>query len=377
MKSSKPKKKKTKKKRSLVTLCLVVGSLIWAAIYVVGYPNRSLSDESTIKSAIKLSGMTVTIAPGTSFSGVTKKLLEKRVIRSAFRFRMYAKFRGDSSLIKPGQYSINRTTTPSQLMDQLIRGVAQKVQRITIPEGLNMLEVFDLFHTAKLADRDILAKLARSRNFLQQQGISAMTAEGYLFPDTYQIKIETDAQAMARGILQKLIKQHRLVWQQEADKNRSSFTTWSEKLQWTDHNFLIMASIVEKEAVAKKEQPTIAKVFYNRLLSPKFVPHRLETDPTIRYGCSVPQKKSRACQKWDPKGRLRRAQLDDVDNLYNTYRHEGLPPGPICNPGRGAIAAAMRPDDSDYFFFVSRNDGTHVFSRSYKDHNKAVNRFQR
>ena len=142
-----------------------------------------------------------------------------------------------------------------------------------------------------------------------------------------------------------------------------------------------MASIVEKEAVEPAERPRIAQVFINRLTKPDFKPHRLETDPTIRYGCLVPEKKSAACVAWNepcakqnlPPGcdRLHRAQLDDKDNPYNTYRHEGLPPGPISEP-RPALdrGRRSRPTARDYLFFVAKNEREHVFSKTLDEHKR-------
>ena len=149
------------------------------------------------------------------------------------------------------------------------------------------------------------------------------------------------------------------------------------KLHWSDHQVLIMASIVEKEAVDPAERPRIAQVFINRLTDPDFKPKRLETDPTIRYGCMVPVVKSAACQSWDKTDRLHRAQLDDPDNLYNTYRHDGLPPGPISNPGKASMLAVMEPDGSKYFFFVARDARNHVFSRTLDEHRAAVDKYMK
>src|SRR4029077_11445775 len=106
-----------------------------------------------------------------------------------------------------------------------------------------------------------------------------------------------------------------------------------------------------------------------------FAPHLLQTDPTIVYGCTVATPRSAACLRWD--GRIRRIQLEDKDNPYNTYTHEGLPPGPIANPGRAALAAVMQPDGSDFLYVVSKNDGTHQFSKTTAEHEAAVTRFQR
>ena len=159
--------------------------------------------------------------------------------------------------------------------------------------------------------------------------------------------------------------------------NPQGFARLQKTLQWGEGQVVTLASIVEKEAARSHELPRIAQVFLNRLLSPTFQPKRLETDPTIRYGCTVPVHKSSACKAWDPSRRLRRAQLVDNHNPYNTYRREGLPPGPISSPGEAALEAVLRPDGSEYFFFVSRNDGTHVFSKTLREHRRAVDRYQR
>jgi UPF0755 protein len=142
-----------------------------------------------------------------------------------------------------------------------------------------------------------------------------------------------------------------------------------------DREIVVMASLVEKETARAEERPRIAGVFLNRLHLATFKPHRLETDPTIIYGCTVPAQRSAACQQFA--GRIRRIHLDDVDNPYNTYTHEGLPPGPICNPGRAALAAVLNPDATPFLYFVSKNDGTHHFSVTFEEHNAAVNKYQR
>ena len=148
-------------------------------------------------------------------------------------------------------------------------------------------------------------------------------------------------------------------------------------LGFDDPKIVVLASIVEKETGRAEERPRIAQVFINRLTFPDFKSRRLETDPTIRYGCTVPVQKSGPCQAWDKAGRLHRAQLDDKDNPYNTYTHEGLPPGPISNPGRAALEAVMAPDHTPFLYFVSKNDGTHYFSKTVAEHTAAVVKYQR
>jgi UPF0755 protein len=136
-----------------------------------------------------------------------------------------------------------------------------------------------------------------------------------------------------------------------------------------------MASIVEKETGQPVERPRIASVFLNRLRFGSFQPKLLQTDPTIIYGCTVPTEKSAACEQFE--GRIRRIHLQDQDNVYNTYTHEGLPPGPISNPGRAALEAVLAPEKSRYLYFVARNDGTHQFSKTRKEHEAAVDKYIR
>ena len=116
-------------------------------------------------------------------------------------------------------------------------------------------------------------------------------------------------------------------------------------------------------------------MFLNRLRFTSFKPKLLQTDPTIIYGCTVPEQKSAACESFE--GRIRRVHLRDPDNPYNTYTHEGLPPGPIANPGRAALEAVLRPEKTRYLYFVSRNDGTHQFSKTVEEHERAVDKYIR
>ncbi len=317
--------------------------------------------------------LSVVIDSGMSFPKIAGRLADAHVIDNPRWFRLYAMQRGVTTKVRSGEYVLHDDMSPKQVLDTLLEGVKDVTVAVTIPEGLNMLEVFAILDEAGIADRKALVSLARDPQFLADHAIGGKTVEGYLFPDTYRFKVPTKPQA----VLESMIKQHRAVWDRVRRANADSIEKLRKKLGWSDHDFLTMASIVEKEAVAAAERPTIAQVFINRLISPRFTPHRLDTDPTIRYGCMVPEVKSNGCKQWDKTQRLRRAQLDDVDNPYNTYQHDGLPPGPIANPGEAALRAVANPDGSNYFFFVSRNDGTHVFAATRAEHERNVDKFQR
>ena len=178
-------------------------------------------------------------------------------------------------------------------------------------------------------------------------------------------------------MLERLITRHQEVWNDLLAHHPRDAAKIKDKLKWSDRDILTMASIVEKEAVDPAERPRIAQVFINRLVSPDFKSHRLETDPTIRYGCEVPVQKSAACQSWNITDRLHTAQLHDLDNPYNTYTHAGLPPGPISNPGKNAIEAVLAPDGSDYFYFVAKDARNHAFSKTFEEHKRNVDKYMK
>lgn len=397
-------------KRSFrIALAIVIGSLALLAgivAYVVHgalqYPDECPSGTTRVASQDVINPLTkqpygfeckvrngepreveVEIKSGMSFPAIASLLADKKLIAKPTWFRLYAMWLGKTTDVKTGKYVVKHNLTPAQILDVLVAGVKEVTVRVTLPEGRNMLEFFQTLHEAKVADAKQLEALARDKQFLAKYAIAGDTIEGYLFPDTYQFRVNEKPEV----VLERLLNRHREVWNELVNKHPKSTAKLEDKLGWTDRDIVTMASIVEKEAVDPAERPRIAQVFINRLTSPSFKPKRLETDPTIRYGCLVPQQKSQPCVAWiemctkvgKPPGceRLRRAQLDDQDNLYNTYRHEGLPPGPIANPGRASIEATLDPDGSDYFFFVATSKGsrTHAFAKTIAEHRRNVEKY--
>jgi UPF0755 protein len=360
-------------KRSFRAALVVVLTSVALALAVAGYlASRAFTYPDTAHAGSG-AAIAVEIPPRSSFPKVAALLGEKGIIVRPSWFRLYAMWRGDTTNVKAGKYTLRDDLTPKQVLDTIIEGVKERSVQVTLPEGLHMLEYFALLSGKGIAEASALEALARDPEFLAARGIASDTVEGYLFPDTYDFRLGEKPAA----VLDRLIHRHRAVWNELAQRYGRQLTKLKQTMKWSDREVLILASIVEKEAVEPSERPRIAQVFLNRLTSPSFSPKRLETDPTIRYGCMVPQVKSAACQSWSSGDRLRRAQLDDVDNPYNTYRHEGLPPGPISNPGKGALAATMNPDGSNYFYFVARDERHHVFSTSFEDHKRAVDKYQR
>jgi UPF0755 protein len=346
-----------------VVIGLVAGAIVVAQ--VLSYPSRRHGGSGQ--------AVQVEVESGMSFPAIADRLHTAGLIDRPRWFRLYAMQRGVTTKVRTGKYTLRDDMTPEQVLDALLAGVQDVTVPVTIPEGQHFQEVFAIIAQAGVADAAELEARCRDAQFLAARGIEGETCEGYLFPETYRFRVPSPPDE----VLDRMIEQHRIVWDEIRRTHARPLERLKAKMKWTDRDVLILASIVEKEAVVDAERPRIAQVFLNRLTSPSFVPHRLDTDPTIRYGCTIPLRKSAGCQKWDPTQRLRRAQLDDADNPYNTYQHEGLPPGPIGNPGRASLTATVDPDGSDYFYFVSRNDGTHVFSKTRAEHERKVDAFQR
>lgn len=317
----------------------------------------------------------VEIPRGAAAGQVAERLAAVGLISQPAIFRLYAGQRGVASKFKPGVYRVTAPATPRQLIELMVKGVADELVAVTVPEGKNVVEIAELFSAAGVTPRaEFLAK-ALDPAFARELGLTTPSLEGYLFPDTYRLRPGT---AAAR-VLVPMVRHHRQVFGEIKRANPVGVARLETRLGFDDAKIVTLASIVEKETGRPEERPRIAQVFINRMTFPTFRPHLLQTDPTIVYGCTAGAlalgRTSAACQQFD--GRIRRIHLDDVDNVYNTYTHEGLPPGPIANPGRASLEAVMKPDGTPYLYFVSRNDGTHHFSATRAEHEAAVVKYQR
>lgn len=311
------------------------------------------------------------IPKGAGAGQVADLLASAKLIDRPAAFRLYAGQRGVAGRFKAGHYRIAAPTTPKKLLEMLVHGAADELVPVVIPEGKNLAEIADILDAAGITPRAEFIAQATDPSFVAKLEIPGASLEGYLFPDTYKLRPRTPA---SRAIVP-MVRRHRQVFQELRAHHEKGVQDLEKTLTFDDHKMVVLASIVEKETGQSHERPRIAQVFINRLRLPSFRPRLLQTDPTIIYGCAVARVPSAACSRWD--GRIRRVQLEDRDNPYNTYTHEGLPPGPISNPGRAALEAVMAPDGSGFLYFVSRNDGTHVFSKTIAEHEAAVVKFQR
>ena len=355
-----------------IALSVVLGSLLIIGLVAGVMVHRALAyPEAAHVGAGK--DVELEIKSGMSFPAIASLLAEKGLVDKPTWFRLFAMWQGDTTNVKTGKYVIKDNLAPRAVLAVLVAGIKEVATKVTLPEGKNMLEFFDLLAAGKVAKAGELEALARDKQFLARHGITGDTIEGYLFPDTYEFRVNEKPAV----VLQRLITRHQEVWNELLAKHPREAAKVKEKLGWSDRDLLTMASIVEKEAVDPAERPRIAQVFINRLSSASFTPKRLETDPTIRYGCMVPVQKSPPCQQWDKRDRLHRAQLDDKANPYNTYQHDGLPPGPIANPGKGSIEAVLAPDGSEFFYFVAKDSRNHAFARTFDEHKRNVDKYMK
>lgn len=293
------------------------------------------------------------VKPAESFKSVARRLQDEGLIASAKALEIYARLTGGTNRARVGEYAIRKNLRPKDVLAIISTGQSIHYS-ITISEGLNRFEIADLVERQKIAGKEEFLALCSDASLIRELlGRDTESLEGYLFPDTYHVTKYTGARGLIRAMVGRF---------------KESFAEVQELSGWdrgglTDHQVVTLASIVEKETGAPEERAVIASVFHNRLRKKML----LQTDPTIIYGI------------WNEKGAwngsISRADLK-FPSRYNTYLHAGLPPGPIASPGFEALKAVGIPAESEYLFFVSRNDGTHIFSKDYKQHKQAVQQFQ-
>lgn len=290
----------------------------------------------------------VTVSEGESLQQISRDLMEKQVLSSTDSFVLWARIFGHDKKIKVGEYSVAPNTSMAGLFDILTSGKSIGY-RVVVPEGFNMYEVALAIEQAGLASSATILQIINNRKLVKSMvGEDLPSLEGYLFPDTYFFTKADGAKTIVKKMVQRFLDKYPRVGKRQG---------------WTRHQIVILASIIEKETGAPFERPQISSVFHNRMLKQM----RLQTDPTVLYG--------KLLDTGNISTNITKMDLL-TDNPYNTYTRKGLPPGPISNPGIEALQAAVSPAQTEYLFFVSKNDGTHVFSADYKAHEKAVKDYQ-
>lgn len=290
----------------------------------------------------------VVIETGMSLPVIADLLEEKGVIASREGFIALTAAKGLAGRLRAGEFRIPRGKRPENILRILVSGPVVQ-HRITVPEGFDFSHILALMRRSGIASENAAAGSAVSQ-LAKELGLPTDSLEGYLFPDTYYFNLGEDAKQLLRRMVERFFQVF-----DEGMKERAT------ALGMSLHQVVTLASIVEKEASHQEERALIAGVFYNRLRRKM----RLQSDPTVIYGLGAAFT-----------GRLRKKDLEN-SSPYNTYRITGLPPGPIASPGKASLEAALWPRETRAIYFVARNDGTHVFSESYRDHIKAVNKYQR
>jgi len=289
----------------------------------------------------------ITIDKGSGLKQIAAILAEGGVIKDDPRFLLLARLEDSSARLQAGEFAISRNLKPREVLRILEQGEVIRY-RVTIPEGLTFKDIARIFGEKNWIDEEEFLRLCTDGDFINSLGIKQKSLEGYLFPNTY---IFTRKELNSRTIIITMVRNFFTVWD-EVSKGK--------EIKLDRHEVVTLASIIEKETGAAHERPLIAGVFFNRLE----IGMRLQTDPTVIYGIE------------DFDGNLTRLHLR-TKTPYNTYMIKGLPPGPIANPGKASLTAVFKPAETDAFYFVSRNDGTHVFSRTLREHNRAVRIYQK
>jgi len=330
--------------KAIVRLFILAGFVsfsVFASVYLdlllyVRHPAASEANPLVIK-----------IKPGQGFRQTAALLHDKKIIHDPVKFRLFARFKRYDKLIKAGEYKLSAAMAPLDILCMLKSGRVQ-LHKLTIPEGYNINQIAALIEKGDLAPRGVFLQHALNPDLTRALGIDADTFEGYLFPDTYFFPRDTPPEK----IISAMVRRFESVYS-------SQFRKRARALNFSTHQVVTLASIIEKETGAPFERPLISSVFHNRIRRGM----RLESDPTVIYGLK------------DFNGNLKRRHLR-TRTPYNTYMIKGLPPGPIANPGLESIEATLFPEETVYLYFVSKRDKTHKFSSNLRDHNKAVRKYQ-
>lgn len=286
----------------------------------------------------------VNIATGMNAMSIARLLESNGVIADARKFYALATITKTGPKLQAGEYAFSPIATPRQILDQIVHGRVV-LHRVTVPEGSTVAEVAALLQQAGLAEAGTVIRLAQDRQFIESAtSLQTGSLEGYLFPETYHFSRTQDERAMLKSMVHQFWRHFPDEWQ-----------TRAQQQGLTVKQVVILASMVEKEASVDAERPMIAAVFFNRLR----LNMPLQSDPTAVYdlpGFS---------------GAITRQHLQR-QSPYNTYQNRGLPVGPICNPGVKSIRAVLYPEELPYLYFVSNNDGTHRFSVTLEEHQRAI-----
>ncbi|HKK33803.1 MAG TPA: endolytic transglycosylase MltG [Desulfomicrobiaceae bacterium] len=293
----------------------------------------------------------VTIAKGESVRTIARRLENENILRSDWRFRILIRFNKMQGSVQAGEFALRTDLSPYEVLRKLTSGQGV-LYRLQIIEGSTWWQIRDKAEATGLVTGESVESAIRDPELLARFQIPHATAEGFLFPETYHVSRPRNKNG--RGLVVLFL---------ETFQRQTRDLDWEAPLPvpLTRPEIITLASLVEKETGRADERARIAGVYLNRLKRGML----LQCDPTIIYGLGP-----------EFNGNLTRKNLRDSSNPYNTYRHKGLPPGPICSPGLASIKAVLHPEEHEFLFFVSTGDGSHIFNTTLRGHNRAVRRYQ-
>ena len=291
----------------------------------------------------------VEIPQGAGSRTIARRLADAGVVPDEWTFRAALRWSGRGRELQAGEYRFAAAASPLAIVDRLAAGDVHTVA-ITFPEGLTIDEMADIFAMRELGTASDFRAAARDASAIAALDPAARDLEGYLFPETYPVSRRGDAAALVKA----MVERFKVVY--------GEVSAGRDARGLSPREVVTLASLVEKETARADERPLVAAVYRNRL----DIGMGMQADPTVIYALRMTGKYN---------GNIRRTDLS-IDSPYNTYRYRGLPPGPIAAPGRAALEAALAPADVEYLYFVSRNDGSHVFAATLDEHNTNVQKFQ-
>lgn len=354
-------KAKTKKKLLIIVIIMLAVFIVSAIIsYIYVTTNPVDSYETSNVNISENSRMEFIIEKGANTREIAEQLFEKRLIGSKFIFRALSRFNGFDGTYRSGMHYLANGLNYDQIM-RILSGNPESV-KVTVPEGFNLKQTLnEMVRRGVVRDtasfERVLLPSGYNYSFLKNAPTDENGLEGFLFPDTYWFETNTDAIL----VIETMLKNFENKW-------LSEYTVRAKALNLSIRQVLTIASLIEREAKTPKDRRLIASVIYNRLSSRDSTLRRLQIDATVQY--AIYQKDGIMKEK---------ISYDDlrIESPYNTYKNEGLPPGPICSPGKDSIEAALHPEKTQYFYYVAAGDGSHIFSATYSEHLSAIRKYSR
>ncbi|KPJ65413.1 hypothetical protein AMJ44_10230 [candidate division WOR-1 bacterium DG_54_3] len=312
---------------------------------------------------IKEDSVRVIIEEGDSMAKIVERLKEINLIEDGKWFLILSKLLGKDRHIQAGRYDFDKGITLYSIFNKLVTGKVTFIE-VVIPEGLTIREIARILKKEIGIDSAQFVKVATDSQFIRGLHISASNLEGYLFPNTYKLHWGMDPDRL----VQTMVNEFKKIFTPNLSER-------AKEINLSRHEVVTLGSMIEAEARDGEEREMISAVYHNRLKLGML----LQCDPTVIYALWGEQGGTRRnLNRPDGRAFAQPLLLQDleIDSPYNTYKYPGLPPGPICNPGKASLLAALSPADVDYLYFVAKGDGTHVFSSTLDEHNRAKNKIK-